>query len=58
LNGYQISHNYVRLHMGLDRKTPAEAAGITVEGENRWLTIIQNAKHDSRVNTEKDGGNL
>lgn len=47
LKGYQIFHNYVRPHMGLDGKTPAEAAGITVEGENKWLTIIQNAKHNS-----------
>ncbi len=24
-------------------KTPAEVAGIKIEGENKWLTIIQNA---------------
>jgi hypothetical protein len=24
-------------------KTPADLAGIKVEGENKWLTIIQNA---------------
>lgn len=29
--------------MGLDGKTPAEPAGIKVEGENMWLTVIQNA---------------
>jgi hypothetical protein len=28
---------------GLGGRTPAEAAGIKVEGENRWLTLIQNA---------------
>jgi hypothetical protein len=27
-------------HMGLDGKTPAEAAGITVEGETKCLTVI------------------
>ena len=43
LKGYQIFHNYIRTHEGLEGKTPAEAAGITVEGENKWLTIIQNA---------------
>jgi len=43
LKGYQIYHNFIREHKGLDGKTPAEAAGIKVEGENRWLTIIQNA---------------
>jgi hypothetical protein len=43
LTGMQIFHNYIRPHMALKGKTPSEAAGITVEGENRWLTIIQNA---------------
>lgn len=43
LAGMQIFHNFVRPHMGLGGKTPAEAAGIKVEGENKWLTLIQNA---------------
>ncbi len=44
LKGYQIFHNFVRPHMGLENEiTPAEAAGIKVEGNNKWLTIIQNA---------------
>ncbi len=43
LTGYQIYHNYIRPHMALDGKTPADLAGIQVEGENKWLTIIQNA---------------
>lgn len=43
LKGYQIFHNYLRPHEGLNGKTPAEACGITVKGENKWLTLIQNA---------------
>jgi len=43
LDGYQIFHNHMRPHMGLDGKTPAEVAGIQVKGENKWLTLIQNA---------------
>jgi hypothetical protein len=43
LKGYQIYHNYVRPHEGLDGKTPAEACGIKVKGDNKWLTLIQNA---------------
>jgi putative transposase len=35
LTGYQIYHNYVRPHEGLDYKTPAEASGIKIEGENK-----------------------
>ena len=29
--------------MGHDGKTPAEAAGIMIEGENKWETVIRNA---------------
>lgn len=44
LKGYQIFHNYIRPHEGLDGKTPVEACGIKVKGKNKWLTLIQNAK--------------
>ncbi len=43
LSGYQLFHNYIRPHEGLNGKTPAEACGIKVEGNNKWLTLIQNA---------------
>jgi hypothetical protein len=43
LDGYQIYHNYVRPHEALEGKTPADACGIEVQGENKWLTLIQNA---------------
>jgi putative transposase len=43
LKGYQIYHNYMRPHEGLDGKTPAEVCGISIEGENKWVTLIQNA---------------
>ncbi len=35
INGYQIYHNYIREHMALDGLTPAEIAGIKVEGKNK-----------------------
>ena len=51
LAGYQIYHNYVRPHEALGGKTPADMAGIKVEGENKWITLIQNAKEmDSQDN--------
>ena len=44
LTGYQIFHNYVRPHMGLNGMTPAEMCGIKIEGQNKWLTLIQNGE--------------
>jgi transposase-like protein len=43
LSGYQIFHNYIRTHEGLEGKTPAEACGIEIQGKNKWKTLIQNA---------------
>ena len=50
LTGYQLFHNYIRPHQALDGKTPSEAAGITIEGKNKWITLIQNA---SKANNPK-----
>lgn len=41
-----IYHNFMRPHEGLNGDTPAERVGIKVEGENKWLTLIQNAKKE------------
>jgi putative transposase len=46
LSGYQIFHNYIREHEGLEGKTPAEACGIKIEGKNKWITLIQNASQN------------
>lgn len=43
LKGMQVYHNYIKPHEGLDGKTPAEACGIIVKGDNKWMTLIQNA---------------
>ncbi len=45
LKGLQVYHNFIRPHEGLNGETPADRAGIKVEGENKWLTLIQNASH-------------
>jgi hypothetical protein len=57
LTGYQIYHNYVRSHMALEGKTPAEKAGITIKGKDKWITIIQNASK-SRVDLATCGKRL
>ncbi len=52
--GYQIYHNYMRPHEGLDGRTPAEAAGIEIQGQDKWLTLIQNAARVPPLDNKKD----
>jgi transposase-like protein len=39
--GNQIYINFIRPHSALDGKTPAEAAGIGVGGENKWMGLLK-----------------
>ena len=43
LEGMQFYHNFIKPHNGLDGSTPAEVCGIVVNGESKWMTLIQNA---------------
>jgi hypothetical protein len=52
LSGMQIFHNYIRPHQALNGKTPAEVAGIKVEGDNKWLTLIQNASKKQAASSD------
>jgi len=49
ISGYQIYHNYMRPHEALNGKTPADACGIKIEGENKWITVIQNASRSQSL---------
>ncbi len=43
ITGLQIYHNYIRNHMGLKNDIPCERAGIHIDGDDKWMTIIKNA---------------
>ena len=47
LTGMQIFHNYIRPHEALEGKTPGEASGIQIIGENKWKTVIESASKKS-----------
>ena len=53
LSGYQIFHNFIRPHEALKGKTPAEACGIEIKGDNKWITLIQNASVDKTKQTKE-----
>ena len=47
IDGHRLYYNFIKPHESLDGKTPSEKAGITIEGDNKWLTLIRNAvKYD------------
>ena len=37
----QINHNYIMPHDGPDGITPAEAAGIHMHGDDKWLVLLE-----------------
>lgn len=46
LKGYKLDHDHTSPRETLKGKTPSEAAGIKVDGSDKWMTIIQNASLD------------
>lgn len=53
IEGMRIHHN-TKSHMGLDGISPCDRIGIVIEGDNKWVTLIQNAeKQRIEKRTEK-----
>lgn len=57
LKGYEIYRNYFRTH-GLNGKTPSEACGIEINGDNKWITLIQNASKNQDLKYGKTNLNM
>ena len=36
-------YDLFRPHLGIDKKTPAEAIGVIIKGTDKWLTAIRHA---------------
>ena len=43
LDGLRVYYNHLRPHEALEDRTPGEAAGIIIEGKDKWKTMIQAA---------------
>ncbi|MDV3276990.1 MAG: transposase [Nitrososphaerales archaeon] len=41
--GQRIHYNFVKPHIALEGQTPAEVAGIDIEGENKWMELLKRA---------------
>ena len=43
VEGHRLYHNFIKPHEALKGKTPSEEAGITIEGNNKWLILMRRA---------------
>jgi len=43
VEGHRLYYNFIRPHTVLDGKTPSEEAGIIIDGDDKWLTLIHKA---------------
>ena len=48
IDGFRIYYNFIRPHMALDGKTPAENSRITKLKQNKWQSLIKKATEHSR----------
>jgi hypothetical protein len=42
--GQRVAYNFVKPHMALDGKTPAQVAGIEIEGKDKWLRLLEKSQ--------------
>jgi hypothetical protein len=41
IKNLSINYNFIKPHENLNGKTPSEEAGITIEGNNKWETLMK-----------------
>jgi transposase-like protein len=51
--GQRIQYNFVKPHMALEGQTPAEVAGVGVNGKNKWLAMLTEA-----ITRDETGGRI
>ena len=42
---HRIHYNFVKQHQTLENKTPAQRVGIGIKGNDKWMTMMKNAKN-------------
>ena len=50
LEGFKIYYNFIRPHMGLNGRTPAEAANLPLQlRDNKWLSLIRMSTSNGKL---------
>jgi hypothetical protein len=39
--GARIHYNFVKPHAALEGQTPAQVAGVGIEGKNKWMELLK-----------------
>jgi len=51
IEGHRLYYNFINPHEALDGRTPSEEAEITIEGDNKWLTLMHTAIQHKKTKT-------
>ena len=52
VEGHRLYYNFVKPHEALNGRTPSEEAGITIEGDNKWLTLMKKSIQYQKIKSE------
>jgi len=55
VEGHRLYYNFIKPHESLNGKTPSEEAGITIDGKDKWFTLMKTAMWHQKA---KSGRNL
>jgi transposase-like protein len=50
VEGHRLYYNFIRPHEALEGRTPSEEAGITIDGKDKWLTLIHKSVQYQKAN--------
>jgi len=51
VEGHRLFYNFIKPHEALDGRTPSEEAGITIEGNNKWLALMKTSIQHQKAKT-------
>jgi len=52
IEGHRLYYNFIKPHEALDGRTPSEEAGITIEGKDKWITLMHKAVQYQKTNIQ------
>lgn len=51
--GQRLHYNFVKPHAALEGQTPAQVAGVGIQGDNKWLAMLKASLTNQRGTMEE-----